>query len=209
MLDQTKSVTKFPRVIDAVRDREDARHNADHALWLIGDALIAECGPPGAHGVNTGSNDRLAGAAAELKRQGFPKYKLRFLQRLRSTAAAFRTVHRVQSVKWGAHWASGDPAKFAEFRQRAADEYGVPLTLQLASKWVKEAKAKAAKEERDRHPDLPDQPVNPEVLRFMHDAEKAANRIREMAIRLHRRRERLADDLSDENKAQLDDWLLL
>jgi hypothetical protein len=43
----------------------------------------------------------------------------------------------------------------------------------------------------------------------MHDAEKAANRIREMAIRLHRRRERLADDLSDENKAQLDDWLLL
>ena len=53
--DDNEATYKFPQIVALVRKADAAGLKADGYLWSIGDALIAECGSPGRHGVNTGS----------------------------------------------------------------------------------------------------------------------------------------------------------
>jgi hypothetical protein len=61
---------QFPKIVVEVQAYEEIagrlhefQHNADEALFRIGDALIDECGRPGLPGENNGSDAKLERAA--------------------------------------------------------------------------------------------------------------------------------------------------
>jgi hypothetical protein len=130
---------------------EDAGRKADGFLWRVGDALLAECGPPGRHGVNTGAKDRLKKVAAELKRAGLGgNWSLAYLRTLRATAAAFADAKRLASVSWGVHLTAGKPDMLMSIveQAKAQDE---PLTVAVAKKLKRQIEADAKPEpNRDR-----------------------------------------------------------
>jgi hypothetical protein len=106
---------EFPKTIAAAQ----ALHKADERLykaersrwscqWALGDALIAECGPPGDSGVRTGSDDKLRAAAKVLKKLGLPGYSFDHLRDLRRTADAFLAGDRSPAVSWTVHSVASD-----------------------------------------------------------------------------------------------------
>ena len=96
----------FPKTLEAARKARDAKNGV--YLWRLGDVLIEECGEPGAHGVNTGANDRLRLAQKALKKAGL-SYTLRRLEQIRTTAAKFPDRKRFRSVSFEAHREAGAP----------------------------------------------------------------------------------------------------
>ena len=128
---------EFPQTVAAVRLAEDASRSADAGLWMIGDALIAECGPPGARGVNDDSHTKLQRVAAELFRElGYQPYSLAMLRKLRENAARFPDANRLSSVTWTVHLEAGDPEVLAAAVE-AAEAQEHDLTVSFA-KSVKE-----------------------------------------------------------------------
>jgi hypothetical protein len=61
---------QFPKTLEAFRQHKDAEGKVEGALWLIGEALIEECGPPGPDGVNNGSGSKIEAARKFLKQEG-------------------------------------------------------------------------------------------------------------------------------------------
>jgi hypothetical protein len=154
-IDQGRNgVFKFPKIIKLVREADDAGRRADGYLWRIGDALIAECGPPGRHGVNTGTKDKLKQVARELKQARLGEdWSLVYLSKLRATAAAFADDKRLSSLPWSVHLVAGKPATLLTIN-KAAEIQGKRLTVSLAKKLRKqmeiEAQSKGSQANRDR-----------------------------------------------------------
>jgi hypothetical protein len=92
---------QFPLTLEAIKE-------ADSNQWAIGDALIAECGPPSERGAKDGSLEDLRAAAQYLASQGFP-YKVTTLSQLRVVASTFKSSLRRYGIAWGAHRVAGTP----------------------------------------------------------------------------------------------------
>jgi hypothetical protein len=91
------STEQFPLTLAAVKKGENN-------TWLIGDALLDECGPP----QERVRNDKIKIAAQFLAEQGFD-YSAGHLCHLRSTSYAFTAVARIRSIRWDAHYVARDP----------------------------------------------------------------------------------------------------
>lgn len=175
------SPAQFPKTIAAVKAREGAIFAVEDCLWRIGDALIEECGPPGEHGVNTGSNDKLEQCAKELAEAGFKRYGLDMLVKLRRTAAAFPDVKRLTSVSWSVHDIAGDDETLLAAQEFAAEKDGAKLTVNFVKKFIEERDAKEAAKDREENPDLDDDDVgeDPAVQYALDEALKEWNDIAE------------------------------
>jgi hypothetical protein len=93
--------TKFPKTMAAVREWEEAHRHGENGLLKIGRALVAECGRPGKHGVNTGINNLLKKASAELRSRFGKRYHWKYLKQLRTVASRF-TREAVRTASWSA-----------------------------------------------------------------------------------------------------------
>jgi hypothetical protein len=125
---------KFPKTIAAVRRYKSAHSDADRLQWVIGDALIAEVGPPGKPGVRNGSKDKLANVAIELRKAGF-EYSVEHLRDLRATAARFTAGDRSPSVEWTMHAVAGSPETLNK-AMAEAKRLGRTLTVDFVKRFV-------------------------------------------------------------------------
>jgi hypothetical protein len=92
--------TKYDRTSTAIAER-------DRSLWEIGDALLAECGPPSEDGRDNGSYEMLKAAAAELEHMKIEGYTVGRLFNLRKMAHNFPAARRASGVSWAAHRSAG------------------------------------------------------------------------------------------------------
>jgi hypothetical protein len=81
----------FPRTLAAVKKGE-------HSLWEIGDALLAECGPPS--GVHDGNFEKVKAASKYLLENGGYEYSLRYLADLREMAFRFKVSDRTVGISF-------------------------------------------------------------------------------------------------------------
>jgi hypothetical protein len=89
--------------------REDmlaAVRDLDSSNWEIGDALLAECGPPG-------NNEILRKASAYLLEEGGVEYDVERLSELRRVAYAFPVSERRAEYCWVIHREAGSPEMLA------------------------------------------------------------------------------------------------
>ena len=85
--------------------------------WEIGDAVLAECGPPAEGGV--GDDTKMDEVLAELKRLNIEGYSRHRLTKLWRTAHSFPPDKRRPGVSWEAHAAAGSPEMLEKIVQRA------------------------------------------------------------------------------------------
>jgi hypothetical protein len=93
----------LPRMCEAKRfgsevKRFGACRVPDSDRWALGDALLEECGPPGA----AGAEARLRAAHKELTATGL-SYGLSELRKLRDASAAFPPANRLPEISHAAH----------------------------------------------------------------------------------------------------------
>jgi hypothetical protein len=145
--DLTKTIAASRAYVAAGRAKWDV-------LWALGDALIEECGRPGANSANNGSSDRLERASAELRRLGLP-HSLVWLRKVRKCAAAFSDDNRLsgEGVPWTVHLAAGDPQNLHEAKKRATRQKA-ELTVSFVKTFLQRRRAEHERNERKRHPDL-------------------------------------------------------
>ena len=93
--------TNYPRTLAAVKKSENAQ-------WEIGDALIAEIGPPPKSSVVDGSRKKLEVVAKELQANGFD-YQVDTLLDLRNIAAAFPPRSRLPALGFSLHQTARNP----------------------------------------------------------------------------------------------------
>ncbi len=126
--------TEFPLTLAAAKDAEKSQ-------WAIGDALVAECGPPGDDHANNGSGRRIAAAAEFLAANGLD-LSVSYLRRLRQVAFAFADVRSRTCVSWDAHEAAGTPKILESILK------GLPEGTKPTGATVKAARDRAYVEER-------------------------------------------------------------
>jgi hypothetical protein len=136
VLDKTNT-SKFQSVIDAVRLREQGVIAANDALWTIGDALIATCGPPGPNGENDRSHKLMGDIAGELAGLGFKGYRLVTLRLLRRVAASFAPDKRLTGVSWSHHMLAGDRRTLDDARQHAEQKGVANFTVDFIRTFIK------------------------------------------------------------------------
>lgn len=127
---------RFPKTVAAVSEAEKLEQKRTAAHFLIGDALIEECGPPGERGVNTGVFDKLRECAKELERLGYRRYSVDHLRDIRAVAAKFPDGERSPSVDWCLYLEAGDPQTLRAAERRAKAE-GVALTMRFIAGFKK------------------------------------------------------------------------
>jgi hypothetical protein len=101
---------KFPHVIAAVEAREAHLKNVESAdLWAIGDALLADIGPPDAG--DGQSTVKFTACATEIKRRGYksPHYQVSRLQTMRGVAHSFPRSRRHRDLSLETHREAGNP----------------------------------------------------------------------------------------------------
>ena len=110
-----------PALLTAVKEGETS-------LWELGDALVAECGPPG-------DNDSLRSASAYLLETGGYEYDVPYLSALRRTAYAFQPSDRRREFSWSIHRAAGTPEMLAAII--AGAPVGTAITTRYVEKVVR------------------------------------------------------------------------
>lgn len=129
---------KYPKSVAAVRADQKSQ-------WMIGDALLAECGPPSEQGVQDGSFERLDEAAREIAEQcGDEKtYDIKSLSKLRSVSYNFPESAR-RALSWSIHEEAGHPQALNKIIKAASK--GQPITRdymrQIIQKWKQKQKDK-------------------------------------------------------------------
>lgn len=118
---------KFPKVNALVVQAEDAERRAEDIQWLIGDALLEECGAPPAANRADGSYEKIKECAAELEATGHPKFSVNYLARLREVSFTNPPAARIAGVSWSAHQEADDP-KFLKAVVREAKKTGEKVT---------------------------------------------------------------------------------
>jgi hypothetical protein len=83
-----------------------AAKKAEQNLWAIGDALLAECGPPPS---KRNRYTLLREVAEYLLSEGGYRYDLKTLSELHSVAYAFPPAQRRRDVSWKVHKAARTP----------------------------------------------------------------------------------------------------
>ena len=91
---------EFPLTLAAVK-RTDEHQNGDQ--WAIGDALLAECGPPRESSARDGSYALLQEVAKYLLSEGYEEYSLSTLRQLRDTSFFFPAAKRGAKLAWGVY----------------------------------------------------------------------------------------------------------
>ena len=95
---------KFPLSISALKGGEDNK-------WAIGDALIAECGPP--HGEGLGVRDGSRARLQELAKEALGELGLDCgvdaLAHIRTTAYLFKSSQRSSGIAFSTHRVAGTP----------------------------------------------------------------------------------------------------
>jgi hypothetical protein len=145
---------RFPEIIragrlciEATAKVNAAESQVSEAKWALGDALIAECGPPGKSGVRTKAYSLLKQAAAVLKKMGL-RYSFDHLRDLRQVAHQHPPGERSPAeASWSVHWVAGSPEKLRKIID-AAKAAGKELTVKFARRWIK-----ADKHSKDPRPD--------------------------------------------------------
>ena len=102
-----------------------AQKNADGFLWEIGDALIAECGPPNR------DLKKLRDVSAYLFENCGYEYSASYLAKLRRVAYSFRSAARKPEISWAAHCAARKP-EILEWIIA-----GTPKGTTITQSWVK------------------------------------------------------------------------
>jgi hypothetical protein len=102
-----------------------AHKNHDGSLWEIGDALIAECGPP------TRDLKKLRAVGAYLLENGGYEYSASYLAKLRRVAYSFQSAARKPEISWAAHCAARKP-EILEWIIA-----GTPKGTTITQSWVK------------------------------------------------------------------------
>jgi len=123
---------KYPEVVAAYKAKQ--RSN-----WVIGDALIRECGPP--YGTLYGSNS-LQEAVDEIIREcdnGEDNFSFNFFRNIRSTAFHFPKSKRNPRISFDAHQRARTPENLEKIIKAAPK--GQPITSSyvgsIVSKWRK------------------------------------------------------------------------
>ena len=143
---------QFPKIVAEVHAYEkiagrlhEAQHNADEALFRIGDALIDECGRPGLPGENNGSDAKLEQAAQALKESGCRHRSVAWLRKLRTVANAYPPDKRLPGVSWAAHHEAQNSETL-----RAAQREALLNRAKLSVKFVRRLREKQAAERAAR-----------------------------------------------------------
>jgi hypothetical protein len=104
-----------PNVVAAATKLAEAQRNADDRLWILGDALIKDCGEEAScqtSGMRTrarnGGNATLDVAARELKAQGIT-YEANTLRQIRDIAITFKKADRVDGLSFYGHGEANNP----------------------------------------------------------------------------------------------------
>jgi hypothetical protein len=118
---------KFPKVNALVVQAEEAEKRAEDMQWLIGDALLEECGPPPSSPRADGSYEALKECAAELEATGHPKFSINYLARLREVSHTNPRMTRIPGVSWSAHQEADDP-RFLKEVVKIAHKRGEKVT---------------------------------------------------------------------------------
>jgi hypothetical protein len=144
----------IPKTIKAARALVAAGKSSWHEHWNLGDALVEECGPPGANGVNNGSEKKLRDASNELKRLNLP-HTLIWLRKLRSCAAAFPTPdNRLPAISWTVHLEAGNPETLTAAKDQAQQKQE-SLTVKFVKRFNKQQDHEREEKKRGRK-ELPD-----------------------------------------------------
>jgi flagellar biosynthesis GTPase FlhF len=126
----------FPLTLAAIK-------KAEQDQWAIGDALLAECGPPSEPSVNDGSG--LQEVAKYLFDQGY-SYSQSSLSEYRSVAFGFAAAKR-RNVAWGTHRAAGT-SQFLD-----AVIAGAPKGTRITAEYVKRIRQLQVDNERRERED--------------------------------------------------------
>lgn len=98
---------EFAQTLEAAEAYRDAEHRNWECAWVFGDVLVQQCGVPGADGVHTGSDARIARAAKFLRQHGI-EYSNEHLRDLRQVANAFPAGDRSPAVAWSVYRVAGN-----------------------------------------------------------------------------------------------------
>lgn len=134
---------KFPKTAAAVQEWEEAHRRGENGLWKIGDALVAECGRPGRHGVNTGLTNLLKKASKELRPRFGEHYGWTYLKQLRSVASRF--PEDVRTASWSACCYAGDRETLQAAQKQARHDREV-----FNVKYIRKYKARLARKNHQR-----------------------------------------------------------
>ena len=131
----------YPLTYAALKEAEN-HHESDQ--WAIGDALLAECGPPSESSVNDGSWERLKEVAQRCSDiwNLDQSYSIQHLSRLRATSFHFGEPARFAKLSWGAHRAAGTP----EFLKAVIK--GAPKGTKISQDYVEGIKQRQVDEAR-------------------------------------------------------------
>jgi hypothetical protein len=133
----------FPLTLAAIK-------KADQNQWAIGDALLAECGPPSQNGVNDGSFVHLIEVAGYLLVEGY-EYSTTTLSAYRVTAQSFRPSARRANIPWAAHKVAGTP-EFLDAVIAGAPE-GTSITYRYVEN-IRQRQADHARKEREEQAEV-------------------------------------------------------
>jgi flagellar biosynthesis GTPase FlhF len=135
----TDKMKKYPLTLAAIK-------TAEQNQWAIGDALIAECGPPSQQQVKDGSYVLLHDAAIYLLAEGF-EYNIQTLAMFRNTAHLFRPSKRLANIAFGVHRVAATP-EYLEAIITGAPK-GTKIT-QLYVEGIRKAQADTERREREK-----------------------------------------------------------
>lgn len=128
----------FPKTLEAALSCEASQ-------WVLGDALLKECGPPSDSSANNGSTALLNDAREMLLANGI-EYAVVTLRKMRDLSHAFPPDKRLSGVSWSVHLAYQEFPRL--LRNWGKKNPGQTMTVAVAKAEV--AKHKAAVEARNR-----------------------------------------------------------
>jgi hypothetical protein len=167
---------EFPKTLAAGIAYRDAEDKVAEYAWVLGDALLEECGHPGASGVRTGSDSKLS-RAAKLLKQNNVDYSFAHLRNLRHVANDFAAEDRSSAVSWTVHRVAGDPETLRAIQEDARKNRG-KLTVAYVKKFLKrEQHERQKRAEQERRKDSKGPRSDPEresaTLKLLENAAQA------------------------------------
>jgi hypothetical protein len=142
---ENNEMTAFPKTIAAVQRR-------DRCMWEIGEALLAECGPPSTNGKHDGSYAKLEAASQEIEHLKIEGYTVDYLAKIREVAHKFPSRIRNPGVSWAAHRSSGSPAMLGAILKAAGSK---PVTNAVVRSTRAAIEDRQAREYRKENPGKP------------------------------------------------------